>query len=195
MNKLNLNIPIYDVAEFNLISSVLDNIVKSHPIIGQIPVIPTHHRGLTRVVDGDVVIDQPPFLLTQLLGIDKDIIRNSKIEEYANVIRVKGNSFKDSTARKFYETIDSITKTTGNVFDFNNGLGVFDAINTFLEANEMVFDSEGNPILHKFFVEDPALNEKLQQLQPSMEQEEKFRSIIERKRNEFYTQKRTRRLS
>lgn len=184
------------MAEFELIGKILDAYVNAHPLIGQIPSFITKRRGPLRIIDRDKVLEQPTStIISEPIKIELNIIRNSKITEYRKILTNSAISFREINTKNFYRMLDETIEASGNVFEVKQEKPFFDVANDMLDSYPIQFDDYGNPKLPQFIAKNPEINERLQKLQPTPEQEFRFKEILERKRTEYFAAKRTRRLS
>ena len=94
--------------------------------------------------------------------------------------------------KHLFNVFPQICDATGNTVDAQ-GKNVWDAHLEMLETMEMSFDENGNH--NTTLVVHPDTARKIRENPPTVEQLAKGEEIIERKRKEFYAQKRSRRLS
>lgn len=90
--------------------------------------------------------------------------------------------------------MDEITNATGNVVRADGQPISWDLISDMLEKMPLDFDEQGNPLMPTMYA-SPEGAAQAREMTPTPEQQLRRSEIIERKRAEFYAQKRTRRLS
>ena len=152
------------------------------------------HRGPIRNVPGDTPLDQNMFKVSGDASLPWDSVRNGKIDDYVRFLVDLSESQRKSLARLFFKSISEITDVTGMTVNAKGQPLTGDMILDLLEKVEFGFDDDGNPQYPTLFL-PPTLFERLKQLKPTPQQEQRKKQIIEEKRARFNASKRTRRLS
>lgn len=191
---IKLEISEYRAAENELMSKVMSGMIALDPLLGSIPVLPSAHGGPTRNVRDPRVLDQDGILISHQISIHHDIIRNTLIDEFLTELIKLAQAFRDSQAKDFFASMEEITDATGNTIDANGQHLSMDLIIDSLERLPIEFDEEGNALLPSIIVH-PHMAEHLRNLVTTPEQDARFRTMIDKKKVEFYAAQRTRRLS
>lgn len=191
---LSLNIPEYESAAIRFIAEVMNGFLNVDPLFSGIERSITVHRGPIRNVPGDTPLDQNMFKVSGDASLPWDSVRNGKIDDYVRFLVDLSESQRKSLGRLFFKSISEITDVTGMTVNAKGQPLTGDMILDLLEKVEFGFDDDGNPQYPTLFF-PPALFERLKQLKPTPEQEQREKQIIEEKRARFNASKRTRRLS
>jgi hypothetical protein len=147
-----------------------------------------------RNVRSPTPLDQELFRVETTAELAGDAIRYTNIEAYTMFLYQLAESQIAGVAPQFYKTIAEVTTAVGNVVDCGGKPFSWDYFLDGIEKIQIDFDDNGNPIFPTVVVGDN-LFERIKHLEPTHEHEERLSEILERKRAEFYDQKRTRRLS
>ncbi len=191
---LSLNIPEYESAALRFIAEVMNGFLDVDPLFSGIGRSISVHRGPIRNVPGDTPLDQSMFAVRGEASLPWDTIRNGKIDDYTRFLVDISESQRKSLARLFFKSISEITDVTGMTVNAKGQPLTGDMILDLLEKVEFGFDDDGNPQYPALFL-PPTLFERLKQLKPTPQQEQRKKQIIEEKRARFNASKRTRRLS
>ncbi len=191
---LSLNIPEYKSAALRFISDVLQGLLNIDPLFSGIERSVTDHNGPIRNVRGDTPLDQSMFTVHGESSISLDSIHNGKISDYTIFLYEISESQRKSLARNIFKNISQITDVTGQSIDAKGKPLSIDMILDLLEKVEFGFDDDGKPQFPTLIM-PPHIIDKLNNLKPTPEQEQRRIKIIEEKRARFNASKRTRRLS
>lgn len=191
---LSLNIPEYESAAIRFIADVMNGFLNIDPLFAGIERSISVHRGPIRNVPGDTPLDQNMFKVSGDASLPWDSVRNGKIDDYVRFLVDLSESQRKSLARLFFKSISEITDVTGMTVNAKGQPLTGDMILDLLEKVEFGFDDDGNPQYPTLFL-SPTLFERLKQLKPTPQQEQRKKQIIEEKQARFNASKRTRRLS
>ena len=191
---LSLDIPEYESAAIRFIADVMNGFLNIDPLFAGIERSISVHRGPIRNVPGDTPLDQNMFKVSGDASLPWDSVRNGKIDDYVRFLVDLSESQRKSLARLFFKSISEITDVTGMTVNAKGQPLTGDMILDLLEKVEFGFDDDGNPQYPTLFL-PPTLFERLKQLKPTPQQEQRKKQIIEEKRARFNASKRTRRLS
>jgi hypothetical protein len=194
MAKLRLDIPTYDAAEHYFIQSVVEGIVATDDLLKSIPVHKTIHGGPTRLVTQQTIVDQPMSKVSSNFVFDLEVMRNSDIEKYIEILYDFGESAKAVRGKFIFEQFNKASDELGNTVDAQGEILTFDHIIKLYEKVGIDFDEDGKPNLPKL-VMNPETMKKFENIVPTPEQAQRYNEMIERKRSEHFAKKRNRRLS
>lgn len=172
----------------------MDGFVSLDPLFGQMPRLTSTHQGPVRNVRGTTPLDQASMQIEIGAELTTDAIRHTNIEEHTAFLTRLAEANIASLAPQVFKGIEEITNATGNVVNAGGKPFSWDHFNDVIEKMSLEFDDDGNPLLPTMVVH-PNQFEKIKSIEPTPEQLSRKSEIIERKRAEFYAQKRTRRLS
>jgi hypothetical protein len=187
-----LKLPKYDLAVIQLIREVKNGFEKLDPILGEMGKVSVSHSGKTRQVSEPQILETPMKRYSAVISVEGDCFRNTDTEEFRDALWNFAKETIGQMKKHFFDTFPQICDATGNSIDAN-GKNYWDSFNEMLETIQMSFDENGN---HNYkILVHPNTFKKIQDIPPTEEQLAKGREIIERKKKEYYAQKRTRRLS
>lgn len=191
--KINLNLPPYASAEVEFLQEVPKGIIAKDQFMQLLKTTITRHSGPVRVIENQLVLDQPMSTISHTFSFDFDITRNTKINEYIKVIIDYGNSVKDTKSKLAIDTVIGVTEKLGNNIKLDKWPNGWDFVSNWLENYPLTFDDEGNPNM-PVLVMNEADKAKLKDEPPTPEQKRRREEVIERKRVEYFSKKRSRRL-
>ncbi len=194
MSRVRFDIPAYDTAIQHFVGQVIHGFMSLDSLLGQISRLPSNHKGPIRNVRGSTPLDQGMMRIESAAALATDAIRHTDIEAYTTFLYQLAESHIAAVAPQFYKTMAEVTTAVGNVVDAGGRPFSWDYCNDLLEKMAIDFDDDGKPTLPTI-VMHPDLFEKIKNIEPTQEQLVRKSEILERKRVEFYAQKRTRRLS
>lgn len=192
MPNLSYSVRKYDLAMHQLHRDIHEGLVKADNILGQIQTVPTSHGGTTRQVSEPEIYDTEMRPVRLEITMDSRWIAQTDVECIANFLWETSQEFISRLKKYFFEVISKTTEATGNVFPAQ-GMNIHDAQIEMLKGLDMRFDKDGN---HGYeFIVHPDTARKLRENPPTPEQMQRWEEAINAKREEYYAQKRTRRLS
>jgi hypothetical protein len=190
--KTFLSLPKYDSAVIQLIREVKSGLENLDPILGKMRSVPVAHGGTTRQVSEPQILETPMKNYSAAISVELDCFRNTDTEEFRDALWKFAEEAIGQMKKHFFDTFPQICEATGNNIDAQ-GKNIWDAYLEMIETIEMRFDEDGN---HNYeILVHPDTYKKIQENPPTPEQLAKGKEIIERKKKEYYAQKRTRRLS
>lgn len=188
------DIPRYDQAMADFMGEVAQGFLQQDGIIRQMPVRKTVHSGPSRNVRSPQILDQPLQEFRHTLTIPFDVIRNTDIDAFIQVLYQFADAHRQDIVRSMIQGLMEVTDASGNTTDAHGRTLCFDMINDALEMIEISFDERGEPILPTIMV-GPEMGKKLMAIEPTSEELLRYNNILERKKANYNAQKRTRRLS
>lgn len=190
--KASLSLPKYNSAIIQLVIEVKSGFENLDPLLGKMGSIPVVHGGMTRQVSEPQILETPMKKFSVEISLGLDCFRNTNTEQFRDALWKFSEEATGERIKHFFETFPQICNAAGTSVDAE-GKNVWDAYLEMLETLEMHFDENGNH--NTELVVHPDTAKKIRANPPTPEQLAKGEAIIERKKKEFYAQKRTRRLS
>ena len=182
----------YSLAVVKLTGEVKNGLESHDPILGQIQTYSVAHDGNTRQVS------EPELLETQMkehrveVFIEKDSILKTDTNSFRDFLWKLQDLLSSEMKKNLFEVLSKTTEAAGQVYNAENQ-NIWDANLRMVESMPMYFDEEGK---HNYqFVVHPDTYKKLAENPPTQEQEKAMEELIKAKREEYYAQKRIRRLS
>jgi hypothetical protein len=192
MSTLSFSLNKYDSAMTNLLREVKTGLDKTDEILGQIQNVPVIHGGSTRQVSEPKIVDTELKTHKVEVIIHLDWYRKTDVDEFVMFVYGMWEQFASQAKQALFETLSLTTEAVGNSIDLQ-GRNFWDARIEMLEGLEMRFDEHGNH--NTQFIVHPDTARKLEQNPPTPEQQKRWEDALIAKREEYYAQKRTRRLS
>lgn len=192
MNKFSISLPKYNQAITQLVREINRGLRATDELLSQIRTAHVSHGGATRQVSTPKILETEMQNASVETILRLDWFHQTNVDEFSNFLWELHESF--STQEKLYllNTISRVTEATGNQFDAQ-GRSFWDVYIDMIQTTEMSFDERGN---HNYqFVVHPDTHKKIMETPPTPEQEEMIKKAIQAKREEYYAQKPTRRLS
>lgn len=192
MPNLSYSMRKYDEAMLQLHRDIHEGLVKADNILGKIQTIPTSHGGTTRQVSEPEIYDTEMQLVSLEIAMDSRWIAQTDVENIAAFLWETSQQLISQLKKYFFEVFSRTTEAVGNVFPAQ-GMSIHDAQVEMLKGLEMRFDKHGN---HNYeFIVHPDTARKMRENPPTPEQMQRWEDALNAKREEYYAQKRTRRLS
>lgn len=182
----------YDEALTKLMREAKAGLDSVDEILGQIQTIPVVHGGATRQVSGPTVVDTTMQNFSTESTINSDVIRNTDVGEFVEFLVSMIEVFQAEAKRYMFHVLSQTTEAVGNMVDAQ-GKNIWDAQIEMIQRADMRFAPDGSHN-YKFYL-PPGMIENLKRNPPTPEQQKQFDEAISAKREAYYAQKRTRRLS
>jgi len=192
MKTLSFSLKKYNSAMARLLGEIKTGLDQTDPILGKIQSHAVVHGGKMRQVSEPKVVETKMQVHKADVVIDLDLYRRTDVEAFASHFLDIWVKFVKQTHKYFFEFLNQTTKAVGNVTDAK-GKNVWDAQIEMLEGLKMRFDEDGNHQTE--FIMHPDTAKKLAENPPTPEQQKRWEDALNKKREEYYAQKRTRRLS
>ena len=193
MSDLRFLLTDYDEAFYRFSNEVLLSFQNLEPLLANFPALVSEHCGPIRNVRGDVPLDQPLEAIRFEAPISPQVIRNCDIEGYVEFLSELSQKRLEAIGPQFFDKMNVVVEAVGNSVDAGGEY----TYTTYLKAIEQIeisFDEDGKPLMPELYGH-PDTIEKIRKCQPTEEEKNKLLGILERKRREYFAQKRTRRLS
>ena len=192
MPKINFSLPKYSFAIIQLVREVKKGLDSLDSILGQIRNIPVVHGGRMRQVSEPNTLETPMILQEVNEMLEFECYYKTDTERFRDFSFNLQNKFSEESKKYLFELVFKTTEATENVFSAE-GRNIWDAHLEMVRDMQMYFDEEGNHN-YQFYVH-PDTYKKLAENPPTPEQEKAMEELIKSKREEYYAQKRIRRLS
>jgi hypothetical protein len=172
-----------------------DFIISQDPLIGDIPSGKTIHSRGTIYRSEEKRLEIPLAIMSAQVSFTVTDVRDFNLEKICCDIYEFSQSFLEDMAKTLFATITQISDFTGNVVDGKGKKLSHEMMLEMLEKIHIDFDEEGNPKFPSLVIHpDMAKSlEKLKSEEPLYK--EKYEEIISRKREAYYAEKGSRRLS
>lgn len=194
MSKVSFEILRYERETILFFEQVLRGFMSLDPLLGSIQSSSTVHRGPTRNVRGDNLLDQQASAIQSEASLDIEAVRKTDVDEHTTFMYALAQSTMSSLKKSFFKGLDEIVSATGNSIDAKGKQFSFDKFLDALEKMHINFDTQGQPIMPTMVV-PPTISNKVFETKPTPEQEKRQVEILARKKEEHDAQKRTRKLS
>jgi hypothetical protein len=194
MSKLSFKLPKYDSAIAKFVGEVKKGLEKTDPILNQIPTHSAVHNGHTRQVSEPKILDTPMQQYSANMIIDRKWFLKTDIEGFRDFLWNLYASFSSEMKKGLFELVSKTTEATGNIIN-TKGLNIWQSYVETLKQWEIQFDEDGNPLLDDLGIYNGRTHERIDVSPKTPEQIKELEQIIEAKKQEYYAQKRTRRLS
>jgi hypothetical protein len=192
MGKPCLAIPAYDAALRSLMSSIVDGMIGVDPVLGQIHSRTTGHAGPTRNVPGPHPVDHDLTHFEAEYAIHVDHIRDTEVDVFIIAICGVAEKYAEAMGAAFVRTVSDVAEAVGNAIDAEGKPFTWDFFLDGLETMEVAFDEDGQYRLQVLI--NPETWRLLQAVEQTPEQEQRFREIMQRKKDAWDAQQRPRRL-
>jgi hypothetical protein len=192
MGKPCLAIPAYDAALRSLMSSIVDGMIGVDPVLGQIHSRTTGHAGPTRNVPGPHPVDHDLTHFEAEYAIHVDHIRDTEVDVFIIAICGVAEKYAEAMGAAFVRTVSDVAEAVGNAIDAEGKPFTWDFFLDGLETMEVAFDEDGQYRLQVLI--NPETWRLLQPVEQTPEQEQRFREIMQRKKDAWDAQQRPRRL-
>lgn len=192
MTKTNLAIPVYDVALRALKTSIVEGMVGTDPLLGQIASRTTGHAGPVRNVAGPNPVDHDPTQFRAEYALHIDAIRETDVEAFIMAIYGVAEQYAEAMGATFFRTASDITEETGNLTDAEGRLLSWDLVLDELEGAEVAFDDDDQPTTQMVMSQNDSM--MLHAIEKTTEQERRYQEIMQRKKDTWDAQQRPRRL-
>ncbi len=168
------------------------------PILSQIGVRPQREGRSSSFQDEQGNIQQINYQKKSVTIQRKlEEARGTTIEDFIEAAKELGIGLGKETMRSLYETLEKVTKETGNIVDLGGRPLTHDLFLDLLEKIQFDFASDGTPIWPSLNLGSEA-HARFQRVWPEWSKDPEFHArlkrIIDRKREEFYERETCRRL-
>lgn len=190
--RIRLDIPQYSDALRKLFESACESIHSSDQMLQMMPLQRITHSGPIRNVPGPEPLDHPLALMEQSAEIPKGTIRDTDTDAFTEILHAFAEGVTRQRAAYMFEMFDSITEKTGNRISAEGNPATYDRLTDMLELAEHSFDDDGKP--QGAIILPPKAYAQLFARPPTNAEYRRLEEVMERKKAEYFAQKRTRRL-
>jgi hypothetical protein len=190
--KPNLAIVAYDVALRGFKSAVVAGMLGAEPFLGQIESRTTDHAGPVRNVPGPKPLDHERTHFEGDYALHIDAIRDMDTDAFSKAIVAVAEQYVGAMGATLFRTVSEITDATGNTTDAGGRPLSWDLVLDAYETTEIAFDDEGQPTTQ--LVMNPNTAMLLQAIEKTPEQIRRCQDIMQRKKDAWDAQQRSRRL-
>lgn len=166
---------------------------KTDQLLGQIQTHSVVHRGAIRQVSEPTIVDTQAQGFGDEFILNLEMYRKTDVDEFVTLIWTLWRSIASQTKKYMFQVLNLTTEAVGNSVALQAGMNIWDAQIEMLKKMEMRFDKDGNH--NTQIVMPPDSFQKLIDNPRTPEQEQKWEEVMKAKKEEYYAQKRTRRLS
>ena len=178
----------------DIISKYMAHLVSSDDFLGKIEHQYERHSGRIAYHDEDRILETDLQTAEAKILLPQDEILQYQIEAISTRIYDFCEEMISQAKTGFFSQISEIIDFAGNTFDGGGKKPDIDTLIGVFERMPMEFDDAGEPKLPTLVV-PPKDVEYVKSLQPSPEQSSRLAEIIDKKREEYFATKRSRRLS
>lgn len=188
--------PEYNRAFGLFFQNALHELMRSNdPILSRMPTSETESIGPSAVCGYESFDHQiEPMRMETTFVLTYTAIHHTDVSELATALYSAAEEGLKSLMPQFFAIMDKICDESGNTVDAKGLPFSWDQVIDGIEKMQIHFDEFGQARLPEFFVA-PAMKEKTEVIPMTIEQKARFDSVIARKRDEFFAQKRVRKLS
>jgi len=178
-------------------NSINELVRRKDPILSQIPVnkvdeIPTAQYSLP---SGET-LEIEPIYVSGTANLQTDDLLSGELNSYYIFLNEVAENMLPQMKQQFYEHVNSVCDAFGQSVSAEGQPISHELIMKLLERKQIEFDDNGNFAEGETLVLNSSTVEQLRNLPPmTAEQEKAWNDLMERKRQEFYARKRTRKLS
>jgi hypothetical protein len=174
------------------VQDINKGLTKLDTILGQIQSSKTSHGGKIRQVSEPKIVESSLDIISTESLIERTCFISTNTEQFRDFISDLSEKLNSGFKKKVFGNLDEITEATGNTVAAD-GRNFWDVQIEAVEKIQMTFDENGE---HNYqTIVHPDQKKKLDENPPTKEQEITLQKLIEKKREEYYAQKRIRRLS
>lgn len=185
----------YEIGGVRWFSDAVSELSRAlHPLLAQIPRVELAETPPAPPADGAPLPTEAsplyrPMVISHEWTVSIEDVVAFKVEQFLADLNAMADDTGRQMVRGFLELVSDLSDQHGNTID-GEGRDFFDVFAEAMETIDMSFDDEGRPNLT--FIMHPDQVEKLQDKQPTAEQEARLNAILERRREEWRASRRRR---
>lgn len=188
---LTLSLPDYDIALNKMLNEAGNRFHMLNPVLRLFPPRVMMHGGTTRQLSSPRILDNVMRNYRATVNIDRSMFLQTDVDEFIDFFLNLITSLQGQQQADTLEVISDTSKVVGTYIE-GKDRNIWDVYIEILERLELGFDDSGKP----YSIGVPStLEAKLTAVSPTEDQLEKARRIVQRKRQEYFSNKRNRRLS
>jgi len=124
--------------------------------------------------------------------VHADVIRDTVADEFASTLAQLASKYEEAMGTTLIHTLTDVTEAVGNVVEADGRPLSWDFVLDAIEMVDVSFDEDGR--YHLDIAINPDTYKLLQRIELTPEQQQRHDDIIQRKKEQWYAQKRSRRL-
>lgn len=182
-------------ADMKIIGKYSKYIISLDPLVGDIPSAKKLHSGGVIYRSEEKKLEIPLGMMSSTVSLTVADVYNFNLEKICTDIYEFAGGFLSDMTKTMFATLSQVTDFTGNVID-GKGKGLsHEMLLEMLEKIHIDFDQEGNPLLPSIAIH-PDMAKSFEKLKADEAlYKVKFEEIITKKREAYYAEKGSRRLS
>ena len=189
MNKISLRLEKYNFAISRFYEEIADDAHMRDKVLSMFPPKRVLHSGNARQVSEPAILDSSMKLNIGKATTDFTTFLQSDVTKFKEFLCDLIYEIQEEMKKQTLEEIDKTAKATGNEIIEKENL--WDMYIEGIEKVDMRFDKYGNPIFWLFPLNFP---DKLSKVKPTLEQSQKVEEVFKRRRKQYFSQKRSRKL-
>jgi hypothetical protein len=179
-------------------AQMIDAIYSVSPILSQIPSRSQREGRQFTLQNEQGEIKEVDYKKVSIpIEVKMEEARGMTMEKFIEIAREPGTGMGKEMMRRLFEMLDKVTKETGNFVNTGGNPISYDLLLTLLEKMQIDFGSDGNPIWPSLTLGSEALAHLQRKLPEWLKDpgfQERLKTVVERKREEFYARETCRRL-
>lgn len=191
MQRVSFDLPFYDSAINRLFNDICNRFHMLDPILRLFPPREMSHGGTTRQVSTPRILDNVMRNYRATVDVEPSMLLQTDVVEFRDFLFNLVTSLQEQQRAHTLEVISDTSKAVGTYIE-GGDRNIWDVYIEMLEKIELGFDHSGRPCSIGI---PSALAAKLTTVLPTEEQLELMASVVERKRQEYFANKRSRRLA
>ena len=188
----------YARAEAQFIHDAVDALSRSRGgLVAALPREATTRVGTTQVTtEQGATVELGPLEISSDMKMDVDDIVASRFGSLLASLDAAAERHHEQLSKYFVSTLETVTEATGNTID-GAGKSFFESIYEMFDKIELTFEPDGSISKGYMFVVHPDTVEVLKRQEAEMTADERRQldELIDRKRQEYFARRRSRRLS
>jgi hypothetical protein len=186
MTTLSFALPKYEAAINELFDEAQFSLHMQDEILRLFPPVYVVHTGITRLVSSPNILDKLMKPHKTKFSMDPRIILQTDVPKFKDVVLGMTNDLLDQQKRQAADVMLETGEAVGHSFDSKNR----NFWDTYIEMLQKAPYSEGG---YKVFM-NPDTEKKIKEIPQTLEQRQRIKDVIDAKREEYFANKRSRRL-
>ncbi len=191
MQRVSFDLPFYDSAINRLFNDICNRFHMLDPVLRLFPPKEMIHGGTTRQLSTPRILDNAMRDYRATVDVEPGMFLRTDANRFRDFLLGMITSLQEQQQAHTLEVISDTSKAVGTYVE-GKDRNIWDVYVEMLEKLELRFEESGKP--HSIDVPS-ALATKLTAVSPTQEQLEQMTRVVERKRHEYFTNRRRRRLS
>jgi hypothetical protein len=191
MQRVSFDLPFYDSAIDRLFNDICNYFHMLDPILRLFPPKEMIHGGTTRQLSTPRIVDNAMRNYRATVNVEPSMFLQTDAGEFRDFLVSMITSLQEQQQAHTLEVISDTSKVVGTYIE-GKDRNIWDVYIEMVEKLELQFDESGKPCSIGM---PSALAKNLTAVSPSEEQLEQVTCVVERKRHEYFANRRRRRLS